>query len=123
MKRLLSLNGISGPVLFTYLSRVSTVVLSLVPAVLAARLLGPEGRGYIATGTILVALCSEIGGLGLPSANTYFVARQRNLLAALLGNSLLLGFGVGGLVSLFALLACSVYPQLAPLPGLVFVVA
>lgn len=109
--------------LFTYLSRVSTVVLSLVPAVLAARLLGPEGRGYIATGTILVALCSEIGGLGLPNANTYFVARQRNLLSALLGNSLLLGFGVGGLVSIFTLVVCRVYPQLAPLPGLVFVVA
>jgi O-antigen/teichoic acid export membrane protein len=65
-------------------------------AVITARALGPEDRGryfYIVT---LGALAAQLGMLGLQASNGYLVARDRNLLPAIITNTLWIIF-VGGL--------------------------
>jgi antigen flippase len=44
--------------------------------VLAARMLGPEGRGHLALYALIAAILVELGGLGLPTAMTYRIARD-----------------------------------------------
>ena len=48
----------------------------IVSGVLAARSLGPEDRGYLALLIVISAVFSLAGTLGLPSAVTYYIARD-----------------------------------------------
>jgi O-antigen/teichoic acid export membrane protein len=54
-----------------------------VSGILLARTLGPENRGYIALLLLWPAILSQVGGLGLPFAAAYFVARDPGHAAAL----------------------------------------
>jgi O-antigen/teichoic acid export membrane protein len=49
----------------------------IVSGVLAARLLGVEDRGYFALLTILPIVLARLGGLGLPIAATFYIARDQ----------------------------------------------
>jgi O-antigen/teichoic acid export membrane protein/O-antigen ligase len=53
-------------------------LLVIVSGVLAARALGPEDRGYLALLVVVSTACSLMGSLGLPSAVTYYIARDRS---------------------------------------------
>jgi O-antigen/teichoic acid export membrane protein len=44
--------------------------------ILAARMLGVDGRGHFALLTLFPALLSQVGNLGLPMAATYFIASR-----------------------------------------------
>jgi O-antigen/teichoic acid export membrane protein/O-antigen ligase len=74
-------------------SGMSQVVL-IVSGVLVARSLGPQDRGYLALLVLVSGICCLLGGLGIPSAATYFIARDRRhareIVASLLGPGLLL---------------------------------
>ncbi|MPZ21994.1 MAG: oligosaccharide flippase family protein [Dehalococcoidia bacterium] len=50
----------------------------VVSGALAARLLGIEDRGQLALLALFPAVLAQIGGLGLPAAATYFIARERS---------------------------------------------
>jgi O-antigen/teichoic acid export membrane protein len=54
-----------------------------VSGILLARTLGPENRGYLALLLLWPAILSQVGGLGLPFATAYFVARDQAHAAAL----------------------------------------
>jgi O-antigen/teichoic acid export membrane protein len=56
----------------------------VVSGVLAARLLGPEGRGSFALLVLFPTVLFQLGSLGLPVALTYFIASERRAAAALL---------------------------------------
>src|SRR3972149_6606561 len=90
----------------------------LVTSVLVARILGPEGRGLYAVAMAVGAIGVQFGNLGLHASNTYYVARERSLLPALIGNTLLVSFVVGGSGSVLAWIVFSLRPELAPVPGL-----
>jgi O-antigen/teichoic acid export membrane protein len=47
----------------------------VISGVLAARILGPEDRGHLALYTLIAIIFVELGGLGLPAAVTYRIAR------------------------------------------------
>jgi len=49
----------------------------IVTGVLAARILGVEGRGYLAMLTVFVALVAQIGGLGIPQATTFYISKTK----------------------------------------------
>ena len=51
-------------------------LLVIVSGVLVARSLGPEDRGYLALLIVISAVCALAGTLGLPSAVTYYIARE-----------------------------------------------
>jgi O-antigen/teichoic acid export membrane protein len=51
-------------------------LLIIVSGVLVARGLGPEDRGYLALIVVVSGVCSLAGSVGLPSAVTYYIARD-----------------------------------------------
>lgn len=54
-------------------------VVLMISGILVARILGMEGRGYLAMLVLFPVLISQLGTLGLPQATTYYVAVNRNL--------------------------------------------
>ena len=64
----------AGSVVSTLLLQVSFVV----SGVLAARVLGPEGRGLLALLFLFPTVLFQLGSLGLPVALTYFMASRRD---------------------------------------------
>jgi O-antigen/teichoic acid export membrane protein len=92
------------------LSRAVILVLGLVQSVIVARALGPSGRGTIVVAVSLMVLFTQIGSLGLVTANTYFTARNRAALGAIATNSLWFGSLAGVMLA-----ACGVIVKtLAP---------
>ncbi len=84
---------------------------------LLARALGPAGRGELAVATAFATVCMQLGNLGLHTSNTYFVARQRDLLPTLTANTLALSLGLGSLVALGIGAVLAAFPGLAPVHG------
>ena len=93
---------LSWSVAATTAARLIQMACQLVVSVMISRALGPAGRGVYATASVLTALGTSFGNLGLPAANTYEVARDRRQLSALLANSL--GMACGGGLLLVCLL-------------------
>lgn len=54
----------------------------LVSGIVSARLLGVEGRGYLALYVLFPTILVNVLGLGLPQALTYYIARNRSLVLA-----------------------------------------
>src|SRR5437868_7402069 len=57
-------------------TNVSIAVLSSVAGILAARLLGPEGRGELAAAIVWAGMIGVFASTGLPQALTYFAAQE-----------------------------------------------
>lgn len=57
-------------------------------SVIVARWLGPEGLGSLAVLNTTIVLALSIGSLGLTSANTYFIAKDRLTLAPVWANAI-----------------------------------
>jgi O-antigen/teichoic acid export membrane protein len=101
----------------TFSTRVLLIVFSLATSIIIARSLGPEGRGLYALAITIGALGVQFTNMGLHSSNTFYVARDPNLLSPLLGNSLLISFSMGGLCAVSAGLIFHTFPELAPVQG------
>ena len=104
----------------TYLTRVLLIGLGFAVTVIVSRVLGPSGRGLFAVATALAAIGVQFGNLGLHASNTYYVAKDRGLLPVLVGNSLVVSFGIGGGAALVAFVLNAIWPQLAPVHGILF---
>lgn len=107
----------------TYATRVALVVLGMITSIIVARALGPAGRGLYAVALTVGAVGVQFGHVGLHAANTYYVARDRRLLPALLGNSLVASLVVGGVGSLLAWGLFLARPGWAPVHGLLLALA
>lgn len=101
----------------TFITRIIIVLVSLVTTVIVARLLGPEGRGLYTIASTIGALGIQFGCLGLHSANTNFMSKDKTLLPTLVSNSLAMSFGLVGLLSLAIWCFFILWPQLAPIHG------
>ncbi len=121
LRRLLS-SGFVRQVGETYLTQVVVVVLGFVNSVLVTRLLGPSGRGLFAVAITVTGVGVQIANLGLHSSNTYRVARDGRLLPVLVANSLAVSASTG-LVALAAYVVFRLWPELAPLPDPLLVLA
>src|SRR5258708_1945838 len=115
--RAASASDLFHKVVETYATQVLRVGLGLGMTVMVARILGPQGRGLYAVALAIGALWVQFGHLGLGSASSYDVAKDRNRLAVLVGNALLVSFLVGGISSLATWAVFSLYPKLAPVHG------
>ena len=99
---------------------------SVVAGVIVARWLGAEGLGSLAVLNVMVATVVQLSSAGLPSANTYFISRERGRLAAASLNSLLFALAAGGALSLAVTLLAlwrptvfsSIQPQLVAVAAL-----
>ncbi|OPX84852.1 MAG: colanic acid exporter [Pelotomaculum sp. PtaB.Bin104] len=107
----------------TFATKILIIVIGLVTTVIVARVLGPEGRGLYSVATAIGAVGVQFGNLGLQTSNTYYVAKNRELLPELVGNTLIISFILGGLVSLLVWIFFEVNPNLSPLQGRILVLA
>lgn len=71
----------------TVVVRISRIALGLITSILTARFLGPGGRGDYTLAVTLATLVVQFGNFGLPSSNTYLVAKERGLYGGLVSNS------------------------------------
>src|SRR5260370_11498764 len=79
-------------VAWTFAARILMIFNSVAAGIIVARWLGAEGVGQLAVINVSVATIVQLGSVGLPSANTYFIARDRNHLASAAMHSLLFFF-------------------------------
>ena len=107
----------------TFVTRIFLIGIGLAASVIVARALGPEGRGLYAVAATIGAIGMQFGNLGLHASNTYYVARDRELLPALVGNTIVVSFGFGGLGCAFTWIIFSLWPNLAPLNSLLLILS
>jgi len=98
----------------TFGAKILLILMGLASTVLVARALGPEGRGEYAIAFALVSIGVQFGNLGLHSSATYYVSRNKSTAPVLIVNSLVAGFGLGGVMGLLGWGACRLFPSLAP---------
>jgi len=101
----------------TFATRILLLCIALAVTVIVSRILGPQGRGLYAVAVAVGAIGVQIGNFGIHASNTYFVARDRSLLPALIGNALVVGFLLGGLGAVLGWAFCLRWPSLAPVHG------
>jgi O-antigen/teichoic acid export membrane protein len=99
-------------VVWTLAARVLMTVNSVAAGIVVARWLGAEGSGQLAVINAAVATIVQLGSAGLPSANTYFTARDRRCLAPVWANSLIFVLVVGGLLALSVMGLAALSPAL-----------
>ena len=107
----------------TFATRIIIIALGLITTVIVTRILGPEGRGLYAVAATIGAIGIQFGNLGLHASNTYYVAQDRSILPTLLGNSLLVSFGCGTLGIIIAWCIFILWPNLAPINGVLLIMA
>jgi O-antigen/teichoic acid export membrane protein len=115
--------GFVADVAETVATRLLVTGLGLAASVVVARLLRPEGRGIFAVAAAIAALGAQFGNLGLHASNTYYVARDRTLLPALVGNTLVVGLALGALGGLGVLPIFAVWPPLGSAGGTLLALA
>ena len=113
----LSSSELFRQVAHTLTTRVVLLPLGLVTSVVVTRALGPEGRGEFAVATTLAALAVQLANLGLPSSNTFVVARQPERLGAVAANALVSSAALGGLSGVVLWAVAAAFPRLAPASG------
>lgn len=101
----------------TFATRILLIGIGLVTSVIVARILGPKGRGLYAVAATIGAIGIQFANFGLHSSNTYFVAKNRELLPSLIGNSLIVSFVFGGLSGIIIWLIFNLWPSVAPVKG------
>lgn len=107
----------------TFLTRVFLIGVGLITSVIVARILGPDGRGLYAAAAVVGSIGVQFGNLGLHGANTYYASLDRRSLPELVGNTLLVSFAFGGLCAALAWVIFLLFPTLAPLKGILLVLA
>jgi O-antigen/teichoic acid export membrane protein len=100
----------------TFATRLVMLGTGLATAILVARALGPDGRGLYAVAVAIGAIGVQLGNLGLHASNTFYVAQDRKILPALIGNSLLVSFLFGALTAGATWIVLLRWPGLAPIP-------
>jgi O-antigen/teichoic acid export membrane protein len=107
----------SKDVFATFTTHAFVLLLGVCSSVLTARLLGPTGRGMLATFFAITAVGVQFGNFGLHAANTYFVSKDKNILSTLLSNSLFVSYAV--MCPLIALVGFffAIFPKTTPLQG------
>src|SRR6185369_11391175 len=103
--------GFSKNVIWTFGARLAMVVNSVVAGIIVARLLGTDGVGKLAVINVCVITLVQLGSLGLPSANTYFIAKDTNQFRRAAVNSLSFALVGGGLLAFGLMVITSSRPD------------
>src|SRR5438105_13850623 len=81
-------------------------------SIIVGRWLGPEGLGSLAVLNTTIVLALSIGSLGLTSANTYFIAKDRQTLAPVWANAIVFASVGGTLVAVMVVTLSKLEPTL-----------
>ena len=77
-------------VAWTLVVRILMVANSVLAGIIVARWLGAEGVGQLGVINVSVATVVQLASVGLPSANTYFISKDKKDCPAVAFNSLFL---------------------------------
>ena len=99
-------------VALTIVTRLLMLVGTVGSSVIVGRWLGPEGLGSLAVLNTTIVLALSIGSLGLTSANTYFIAKDRQTLAPVWANAIVFAFFGGTLVAVAVFALAKLKPAL-----------
>ncbi len=102
----------STHVAWTLGTRIMMLASALCASIVVARWLGAEGLGALAVLNVTVAVALQLGSAGLPSANTYFIARDKTRLASVWSNALLFAMLAGVTLALLVVGLAEVKPSL-----------
>jgi O-antigen/teichoic acid export membrane protein len=97
-------------VFLTFGGKAASLFFGLLIVVLVARELGPTRQGLFAVGFSLSLVLIHLGGLGLTTANPYFVAREPKRRAHIAANSLWLSLALGLILVVVGILVKLVLP-------------
>src|ERR1051326_1243800 len=100
----------SAQVAWTLATRLLMIVNSVAAGIIVAHWLGAQGVGELAVINVAVTTIVQLGSFGLPSSNTYVIAKDLKHLRAATINSLLFALFVGSLLAI----ALSVVASLRP---------
>lgn len=100
-----------------FATQLGTIVLQITTTILIARMLGPAGRGRYAVAVVIGALAVRFITLGMHASNTYFVAKHRELLPKMLGNTVMYSLALGALTGVALWMFFRQMPALAPIAG------
>ncbi len=89
----------TADIALTLITRLLMIVNSVGAGIIVAHWLGAQGVGELAVINVAVTTIVQLGSLGLPSANTYFIAQDRNQYRAAAINSLLFAMAAGSLLA------------------------
>jgi O-antigen/teichoic acid export membrane protein len=98
-------------VFLTFGGKAATLLLGLATAVVIARELGPAGQGLFAVAYSLTLMLVQFGGLGLTTANPYFVARDPTAIPRVVANSISFAAGLGVLLIALGAAIKAVFPD------------
>src|SRR5262245_53450513 len=115
-----SARSFGAQVLLTSGSNILLALLGVVTGALAARLLGPDGRGQLAAIQMWPNFLAAIANLGLPEAIVYFSARSRTNSGRYLSSALMLNLL---LCAAFMVIGYLVLPVVLPAQSLAVIAA
>jgi O-antigen/teichoic acid export membrane protein len=98
-------------VLWTLATRLLMIVNSVVAGVIVARWLGAHGVGELAVINVAVTTIVQLGSFGLPSSNTYFIAKDQAHFRAAAINSLLFALVIGSVLAIVLIDLASFRPD------------
>ncbi len=87
-------------ILATFGSRLILLGLALIGSIMAARFLGPEGRGLLALVLLLPDFAKTLGLFGFDQANAVYAGLEPGRRRALVGQSAVIGFVLGSIIAL-----------------------
>ena len=96
----LNLRNLWIPIGWTFATRVLMIFNSVVAGIIVARWLGAEGVGELAVINVSVTTIVQLGSFGLPSSNTYFIAKDQAHFRAAAINSLVFALFAGSILAL-----------------------
>ncbi len=96
----------------TIVTRLLMLLGTVGSSVIVGRWLGPEGLGSLAVLNTTIVLALSIGSLGLTSANTYFIAKDRQTLAPVWANAIVFAVFGGTLVAIMVVTLAKLKPTL-----------
>lgn len=101
----------SADVAWTLATRLLMIVNSVAAGIVVAHWLGAKGVGELAVVNVAVATIVQLGSFGLPSSNTYFIAKDHTHFRAATINSLLFAAVIGSVLAVALSGLASVRPD------------
>ena len=90
----------STQVAWTFATRLLMIFNSVGAGIIVARWLGAKGVGELAVINVAVATVVQLGSFGLPSSNTYFIAKDQERFRAAAINSLIFALVIGSILAI-----------------------
>jgi O-antigen/teichoic acid export membrane protein len=97
--------------------------LTLLSGVIAARALGPNGRGVYGVAVVIIGIGVQVASLGFNASTIYLGAKYPDRFPGLLGNSAVVSLALGGLAATVAIVVGMLWPGLISLPGPTLILA